>query len=72
MQAAIAALHAQAPRSADTDWAGIDQLYGTLERMQPSPVITLNRAVAVSKSRSPAEALTLIEPLGAKLGAYFY
>ena len=72
VQAAIAALHARAPRLADTDWIQIDQLYGTLERMQPSPVVTLNRAVAVWKARGPADALAMIEPLGAKLGAYFY
>jgi RNA polymerase sigma-70 factor (ECF subfamily) len=72
VQAAIAALHARAPRFADTDWPQIDQLYGTLERMQPSPVVTLNRAVAVAKARGPADALIMIEPLEAKLGSYFY
>lgn len=71
-QAAIAALHARAPTFAETDWAQIEQLYGALERMQPSAVVTLNRAVAVSKSRGPAEALDMIEPLAPKLGAYFY
>lgn len=72
VQAAIAALHARAPRFADTDWREIDQLYGALERMQPSPVVTLNRAVAVSKARGAADALAMIEPLAAKLGSYFY
>jgi RNA polymerase sigma-70 factor, ECF subfamily len=72
LQAAIAALHGRAARAEDTDWAEIDLLYGTLERMQPSPVVSLNRAVAVSKLRGPAEALAMIEPLGAKLGGYFY
>jgi RNA polymerase sigma-70 factor (ECF subfamily) len=71
-QAAIAALHARAPTFADTDWAQIELLYGALERMQPSAVVTLNRAVAVSKSRGAAEALTMIEPLAPKLGGYFY
>jgi RNA polymerase sigma-70 factor, ECF subfamily len=71
-QAAIAALHARAARAADTDWSGIEQLYAALELMQPSPVVTLNRAVAVSKVRGPADALALIEPLGAALGSYFY
>jgi RNA polymerase sigma-70 factor, ECF subfamily len=71
-QAAIAALRGRAARAEDTDWAEIDLLYGTLERMQPSPVVSLNRAVAVSKLRGPAEALAMIEPLGAKLGGYFY
>jgi RNA polymerase sigma-70 factor (ECF subfamily) len=72
VQAAIAALHARAPRFADTDWAGIEQLYGTLERLQPSPVVTLNRSVAVSKARGPADALAMIEPLVDKLAHYFY
>ncbi len=72
VQAAIAALHARAGRSEDTDWAGIDLLYGTLERMQPSPIVSLNRAVAVAKVRGPADALAMIEPLAVKLGGYFY
>ena len=54
VQAAIAALHARAARPEDTDWAQIDLLYGALEIMQPSPVVTLNRAVAVSKVRGAA------------------
>jgi RNA polymerase sigma-70 factor, ECF subfamily len=52
-QAAIAALHAQAPDAAATDWAGIERLYAALEQMQPSPVVTLNRAAAVSKVAAP-------------------
>lgn len=72
VQAAIAALHAQARRAEDTDWAQIDLLYGTLERMQPSPVITLNRAVAVSKVRGADAALAMIEPLAEPLSGYFY
>ncbi|HXA40738.1 MAG TPA: RNA polymerase sigma factor [Phenylobacterium sp.] len=72
VQSAIAALHARAATPADTDWAGIEALYGALEAMQPSPVITLNRAVAVSKTRGPAEALAMIEPLADALGGYFY
>ena len=72
VQAAIAALHARAPRAADTDWAQIDLLYANLERLQPSPVVTLNRAVAVSKVRGPAAALAMIEPLGTRLQGYFY
>jgi RNA polymerase sigma-70 factor, ECF subfamily len=72
VQAAIAAVHAQAARAADTDWAEIDRLYEILERLQPSPVVTLNHAVAVSKLRGAAEALAMIEPLQAKLGGYFY
>lgn len=72
VQAAIAALHGRAQRFEDTDWAQIDQLYATLELLQPSPVVTLNRAVAVSKARGAADALAMIEPLAAKLGSYFY
>jgi RNA polymerase sigma-70 factor, ECF subfamily len=72
VQAAIASLHAQAARPEDTDWAQIDLLYGTLERMQPSPVITLNRAVAVSKVRGPEVALAMIAPLAEPLAGYFH
>ncbi|WP_075215906.1 RNA polymerase sigma factor [Mongoliimonas terrestris] len=72
VQAAIAALHARAGRAEDTDWRQIDLLYGTLERLQPSPVVTLNRAVAVAKHRGPAEALALVEPLGGRLDGYFH
>ena len=72
VQAAIAALHARAARPQETDWAQIDLLYATLERMQPSPVITLNRAVAVAKVRGPAAALAMIEPLAPRLAGYFH
>lgn len=72
VQAAIAALHAQARTFAETDWGQIDLLYQALERMQPSPVITLNRAVAVFKARGAADALALIEPEAEALDAYFY
>jgi len=72
VQAAIAALHSHAKKPEDTDWAQIDLLYGTLEVMQPSPVITLNRAVAVSKVRGPEAALQMIEPLGERLSNYFH
>jgi RNA polymerase sigma-70 factor (ECF subfamily) len=71
-QAAIAALHARAAKAQDTDWAQIDLLYAALEQLQPSPVITLNRAVAVSKVRGPEAALAMIEPLAAQLSGYFY
>ena len=47
-------------------------LYATLERLQPSPVVTLNRAVAVAKVRGPAAALGMIEPLAPKLSGYFH
>jgi RNA polymerase sigma-70 factor, ECF subfamily len=72
VQAAIAALHARAARFEDTDWAEIDQLYATLERLTPSPVVTLNRAVAVSKVKGPEAALEMIEPLASALPGYFY
>src|SRR6186713_1245382 len=72
VQAAIAALHARAERPGDTDWAGIDQLYQALERLQPSPVVTLNRAVAVSKVRGAEAALEMVEPLAEPLSGYFY
>ena len=72
IQAAIAALHARASTPDETDWTQIDLLYGALEVVQPSPVVTLNRAVAVSKVRGPQAALDLIEPLAPKLANYFY
>ncbi len=72
VQAAIAAIHARATKFRDTDWSEIEPLYGTLERLQPSPVVSLNRAVAVAKARGPDAALTMIELLAAKLGSYFY
>ena len=72
IQAAIAAVHARAARAADTDWPEIDRLYAALERAQPSPVVTLNRAVAVAKVRGPAAALELVEPLESRLSGYFH
>jgi RNA polymerase sigma-70 factor (ECF subfamily) len=72
VQAAIAAVHARAARPQDTNWQDIEQLYGILEQLQPSPVITLNRAVAVSKVQGPAAALAMIEPLAGKLEGYFH
>lgn len=72
LQAAIAALHARATRPEDTQWREIDSLYQALEAMQPSPVVTLNRAVAVWKLRGPEAALAMIDPLRSELDAYFY
>jgi len=72
IQAAIAALHARAARPEDTDWPQIDLLYATLEHIQPSPVVTLNRAVAVSKVAGPEAALAMIEPLADPLSGYFH
>jgi RNA polymerase sigma-70 factor (ECF subfamily) len=72
VQAAIAALHARAARPEETDWAEIDLLYGVLERLMPSPVVTLNRAVAVSKVRGAEAALAMVEPLADRLSGYFH
>ena len=72
IQAAIAATHARSLTAADTDWAQIDHLYRGLERMQPSPVVTLNRAVAIGKLEGPQVALDMIEPLAERLSGYFH
>jgi RNA polymerase sigma-70 factor (ECF subfamily) len=72
VQAAIAAVHAHATRPEDTDWNEIEQLYTVLERIQPSPVVTLNRAVAVAKVRGAEAALAMLEPLAEPLAGYFY
>jgi len=72
LQAAIAALHDSAPSAQETDWAEIELLYGALEGLEPSPVVSLNRAVAVSKVRGPDAALAMIEPLASKLAGYFH
>jgi RNA polymerase sigma-70 factor, ECF subfamily len=73
LQAAIAALHCQAPRAEDTDWPQIVRLYGVLERLQPSPVVSLNRAAAVAMVDGPRAALDLIETLVAsgELDGYY-
>jgi RNA polymerase sigma-70 factor (ECF subfamily) len=73
VQAAIAACHASAPRAADTDWAEIAALYQELARMTPSPVVQLNRAVAVAMADGPDAGLPLIDALdrtGALPGYY--
>ena len=72
LQAAIAAVHARVVRPNETDWTQIDRIYATLEVVQPSPVVTLNRAVAVSKVRGPAAALEMLEPLAGALAGYFH
>lgn len=63
LQAGIAACHARAPTAADTDWAGIAALYGRLAQVAPSPVVELNRAVAVGMAEGPAAALVLVDRL---------
>ncbi len=72
LQAAIAALHARAAHPNDTDWEQIEALYAAFDRMHPSPVVKLNRAVAVSKVSGSAAALEMIEPLASDLASYFY
>lgn len=68
LQAAIAALHAQAPSSDATDWPQIAGLYGVLARVAPSPVVELNRAVAVSMADGAAAALPMVDALAGPLG----
>jgi len=70
VQAAIASLHARAPRPEDTDWAQIAGLYGVLERMSPTPVVALNRAVAVAMADGPERGLPLVDALADRLGGY--
>lgn len=63
VQAALAACHAQAVRAEDTDWARIAALYAVLMQVAPSPVVELNRAVAVGKAQGPQAALALVDGL---------
>ena len=63
LQAAIAALHCQAARADQTDWPQIVRLYDRLERLQPSPIVSLNRAVAIAMVDGPRAALTLVAAL---------
>ena len=66
LQAAIGAVHAEAPSAAATDWAQIVGLYEVLERLEPSPVVALNRAVAVAMRDGPAAGLALIDAILAR------
>jgi len=72
VQAAIAAEHCRARRAEDTDWPQIVRLYGLLERLQPSPVVALNRAVAVAMADGPEAALAILDSLaaGSDLASY--
>jgi RNA polymerase sigma-70 factor (ECF subfamily) len=70
LQAAIAALHARAPRPEDTDWPQIAALYGRLVRMTASPVVALNRAVAIAMADGPARGLPLVDALAGDLDGY--
>jgi RNA polymerase sigma-70 factor (ECF subfamily) len=63
LQAAIAALHATARSPTETDYAQISQLYGELARRAPSPVVEVNRAVAVGRAAGPDAGLAILEPL---------
>jgi RNA polymerase sigma-70 factor, ECF subfamily len=63
VQAAIAAEHCRAARPEDTDWASIVGLYDILERIQPSPIVSLNRAVAIAMAVGPQAGLVLIDAL---------
>jgi RNA polymerase sigma-70 factor, ECF subfamily len=65
LQAAIAATHCQTTRAEDTDWPRIVRLYDLLERVQPSPIVSLNRAVAVAMADNPTAGLALIDALAA-------
>jgi len=65
LQAAIAAQHCQAARAEDTDWPQIVRLYDLLERVQPSPIVSLNRAVAVAMADGPQSGLALMDVLAA-------
>ena len=70
LQAAIAALHCQAAQFEDTDWPQIVELYELLERVQPSPIVTLNRAAAVAMVNGPEAGLALMEELAQELNDY--
>jgi RNA polymerase sigma-70 factor (ECF subfamily) len=72
LQAAIAACHDRAPRPEDTDWPRIASLYDELERVRPSPVVSLNRAVAVAMADGPDAGLRLLDPLADDLDRYHH
>jgi RNA polymerase sigma-70 factor, ECF subfamily len=72
VQAAIAAVHAEAVRPEDTDWGQIALLYGELARLQPTPVVELNRAVAVAMADGPERGLELMDPLAGDLDGYHW
>jgi RNA polymerase sigma-70 factor (ECF subfamily) len=72
VQAAIAAVHCQAARPEDTDWPQIVRLYDLLERVQPSPIVSLNRAVAVAMADGPGPGLALIDGLAENNGLANY
>ncbi len=70
LQAAIAALHASAPRAGETDWPQIAALFAELERQHPTPVVALNHAVAIAMAHGPAAGLPRIDALETELAEY--
>ena len=70
LQAAIAALHASAARAGETDWPQIAALFDELVRRQPTPIVALNRAVAIAMSQGPEAGLALVEQLAGELADY--
>ena len=66
LQAAIAALHCQARRADDTDWPQIVRLYDLLERLDPSPIVSLNRAAAIAMVEGPDRGLAIVDALAAR------
>jgi RNA polymerase sigma factor (sigma-70 family) len=70
LQAAIAAVHAEAPRAEDTDWPQVVALYQLLEELDPNPVVTLNHAVALAMAQGPEAGLALLEPLADRLSGH--
>lgn len=71
LQAAIAAVHCRAARAEDTDWPQIVQLYNLLERLQPSPIVSLNRAVAIAMVDGPESAIVLLDEIAPDLDNYY-
>jgi RNA polymerase sigma-70 factor (ECF subfamily) len=70
IQAAIASIHSLAPSPQETDWQELARLYALLYAIEPTPVIRLNQAVAIEKTRGPEAALAMLEPLVAELQTY--
>ena len=71
LQAAIAALHDQAPQADDTDWPQILALYGLLDQMTGNPIVTLNRAVAAAMAEGPAAGLALLDEVEERLAGHY-
>jgi predicted RNA polymerase sigma factor len=70
LQAAIAAVHAEAPSAKETDWTQIVGLYTLLERFEPGPMVTLNRAVAVAQVQGPVAGLSVLSSVESSLGRH--